>query len=254
MNELPSFLPKLSDLLRKSPASQHVWTIGYDVGQVRDPSALVVAEALPTPSGRTLHARPCDAAASVPRGQSFCNDKCADELVDTFRIHDLGRLPLGTRYPEQVASVREVIARVNLRGAKPYVHVDVTGVGRPVADTLRDGLDGTDYYLSAVSITSGTTLKPQGLGAPEVSVGKERLVSRLQVLLDHGRILLAADDKESRALVRELQTFELRAQASGMKAGAFKTGTHDDLAVALGLAVLYEPSRSVVRYFKVPWA
>jgi hypothetical protein len=232
--------------------AENVWTLGLDIGQVRDPSALVVTEAVPTPTGRAVHADPCDADASVPRGRAFCNERCADELVDLFRVHDLGRLPLGTRYPEQVASVREVIATVNLRGITPYVHVDVTGVGRPVSDMLREGLDGTDYYLSAVTLTSGTALRPTGMGSAEVSVGKEHLVSRLQVLLDRGRILLP-EDKESHALVRELQDFELRAQASGMIAGAFKTGSHDDLAVALGLCCLYDPSRATVRYFRAPW-
>ncbi len=169
-----------------------------------------------------------------------------------FRVHDLGRLPLGTRYPEQVTSVREVIARVNRRGIVPSLSVDVTGVGRPVTDMLREGLDGTDYHLSAVTLTSGTALRPSGMGSAEVSVGKEHLVSRLQVLLDRGRILLP-EDKESRALVRELQDFELRAQASGMIAGAFKTGSHDDLAIALGLCCLYDPSRATVRYFPAPW-
>jgi hypothetical protein len=233
-------------------AEANTWTIGYDVGQVRDPSALVVVEALPTRTGRAVHASPCDAGPSVPRGGGFCNERCADELADVFRVHDLGRLPLGTRYPEQVVSVREVVARVNRRGIVPYLHVDVTGVGRPVTDMLREGLEGSDYYLSAVTLTSGTTIRPRGMGSAEVSVGKEHLVSRLQVLLDHARILLP-DDKESRALVRELQDFELRASAAGMTSGAFKTGSHDDLAVALGLAVLHDPSRDRVRYFGPVW-
>jgi hypothetical protein len=230
-----------------------VWTIGYDVGQVRDPSALVVAEAVPTPSGRVAHASPCDAGSSVPRGASFCNDRCRDELIDLFRIHDLGRLGLGVRYPEQVVAVREVIARMNARKVAPYLFVDCTGVGRPVVDLLREGLDGADFCLSAVTLTGGTNLRPSNIGNPEVSVGKELLVSRLQVLLDRERILLP-DDKESRALVRELQDFELRASASGMTSGAFKTGSHDDLAIALGLAVMFDPSGQSVTYSPAPWA
>jgi hypothetical protein len=35
---------------------------------------------------------------------------------------------------------------------------------------------------------------------------------------------------------------------------AFRTGSHDDLAVALGLAVLFDPIGQQVRYFKAPWA
>jgi hypothetical protein len=141
---------------------------------------------------------------------------------------------------------------MNRRGVSPFVHLDVTGVGRPIRDMLDEGLGGCDHLLSAVSITSGMNLRPQLLGSPEISVGKEYLVSRLQVLLDRDRVALP-DDKESRALVRELQDFELRASASGMTSGAFRIGSHDDLAIALGLACLFDPSGQQVRYFPAPW-
>jgi hypothetical protein len=65
--------------------------------------------------------------------------------------------------------------------------------------------------------------------------------------LDQGRILLP-DDKESRALVRELQDFELRASAAGVASGAFRTGSHDDLAIALGLSCLYDATGQSVTY------
>jgi hypothetical protein len=79
---------------------------------------------------------------------------------------------------------------MNARGVTAFVHVDVTGLGRPISHLLREGLEGFSYYLSAVTITTGTALRPMGMGAAEISVGKEHLVSLLQVLLDHGRILL----------------------------------------------------------------
>ena len=71
------------------------------------------------------------------------------------------------------------------------------------------------------------------------------------LLLDRDRVALP-DDKESIALVRELQDFELRASASGMTSGAFWTGSHDELAIALGLACLFDPSGQKVRYFLAP--
>jgi len=76
--------------------------------------------------------------------------------------------------------------------------------------------------------------------------------SRRLVLLDHGRVALP-NDKESAALVRELQDFELRASASGMTSGAFRTGSHDDLAIALGLACLFDPSGQQVTYWPAPY-
>jgi hypothetical protein len=230
----------------------NTWTVGYDVGQVRDPSALVIAEAVPTPTGRGLHTSWCGSGLSVPVGGGFCDGGCEPERIDVFRVHDLGRLPLGTRYPAQVRSVRDAVAGLNARGHVPFLLVDVTGVGRPVVDALREGLEGADCTLSAVTLTGGMNLRPTNLGAPEASVGKEYLVSRMQVLLDQERVLLP-DDKESRALVRELQDFELRASASGLASGAFRTGAHDDLAIALGLACLFDPSGQSVRYWPAPW-
>ena len=139
-----------------------------------------------------------------------------------FRVHDLGRLALGTSYPDVVSAVNRVIERLNDDRIPPYVLVDTTGVGRPVVDMLTDGLTDRSYVLSAVTILAGDYLKGS-LGANEVHCGKEYLVSRLQVLLDHRRILLPRG-RESRALVRELKDFDLKATATGMTAGAFRTG------------------------------
>jgi hypothetical protein len=63
----------------------------------------------------------------------------------------------------------------------------------------------------------------------------------------------ASRGRESRALVRELKDFDLKATATGITAGAFRTGTHDDLAIGLGLATLYDPSRWQVRNVPSPW-
>jgi len=67
---------------------------------------------------------------------------------------------------------------------------------------------------------------------------KAHLVSRLQSLLQLNRIHMG-DYEEMRALARELADYELRVTDNArVTAGAFKSGTHDDLATALGLAVL----------------
>lgn len=64
------------------------------------------------------------------------------------------------------------------------------------------------------------------------------------------------DTDQTRALAEELRTYEIRVseQTANLQAGAFKTGAHDDMATALGLAVLFDPSREQVRYFPAPWA
>ena len=67
------------------------------------------------------------------------------------------------------------------------------------------------------------------------------MVSRLQALLQTGRILLPKTS-EADALARELLDYELRVdQDANERYGAFKVGSHDDLVTALGLAVQEPP-------------
>jgi hypothetical protein len=65
------------------------------------------------------------------------------------------------------------------------------------------------------------------------------LVSRLTALFQRDRIELP-DTDESRALAEELKAFQVRATTRGLQAEAMG-GYHDDLIIALGLAVLFEP-------------
>jgi hypothetical protein len=73
-------------------------------------------------------------------------------------------------------------------------------------------------------------------------LGKAYLVSRLQALLQTQGILLPPDHPEARAMADELKVYEIRVDTNANDTyGAFKVGTHDDLATALGLAVLDDP-------------
>ncbi|MCB1035516.1 MAG: hypothetical protein KDD47_16960 [Acidobacteria bacterium] len=184
--------------------------IGVDIGQQQDPTAICVAET--EPRGQLLH----------------------------YRIRHLERLPLGTSYPRVADRIRGVAASVSQRtGATPAVFVDATGVGAPVMDLLRQH---TPELHSAVAVlfTSGSRRR-EHRRAGKVTLGKARMVGRLQALLQAGRIHLP-NTQEAQALARELQVYELRVDGNGRaRFGAFKTGTHDDLATALGLAIQFEP-------------
>jgi hypothetical protein len=75
----------------------------------------------------------------------------------------------------------------------------------------------------------------------ELRLPKALLVSRLQVLLQSGRIHLP-QTQEAAALVDELLAYEIRVdEAAQATFGAFRVGAHDDLATALGLACWGEP-------------
>ena len=210
-------------------------TIGVDVGQRVDPTAIAVCE----------------------------------RQGDRYNVRHLERLTLGTPYPAVAERIGEVYRgavewraaslfeeEVEKKGSLPewltspqdrdrqaarstWLLVDATGVGTPVVDLIREqgGLAGAK--LTACFFTSGDrcTVKP---GAPEASVGKAYLVSRLQALIQSKRIALPRT-AEARALADELLDYEIRVdEAANMTAGAFKVGAHDDLVTALGLACLVE--------------
>ena len=110
------------------------------------------------------------------------------------------------------------------------LYVDATGVGQPVVDLL----SAATARPIACYFTHGDR-RTQERG--RVSIGKAWLVSRLQSLLQTGRLHLPAT-AEARQLAKELQDYEIRVdQDANDRYGAFKVGTHDDLVTALGLAV-----------------
>lgn len=220
--------------------------IGVDVGQKRDPTAICVAE-LEWRAGSTA-------------GRD-----------DHYVIRYLARLPLGTPYPEvadEVVRIRNGImtelakqprpsdARVaagSLEGAvvlngdgsvKPYLppshptitlYVDATGVGQPVVDLL----EAKKAAPIGCWFVHGERRTKQGR---EVRLGKAWMVSRLQVLAQSGRIHLPKT-AEAEATRRELLEYEIRVSEDAHDTyGAFRTGKHDDLVTALGLATQAPPA------------
>lgn len=180
--------------------------IGVDVGQRTDPTAVAVVEAVDR-DGRAH-----------------------------FLVRHLERLPLGTPYPAVTARLRSIAEQVAERtGGVPSVYVDATGVGAPVVDLLR----GAGLSVTPVYFTHGDRRTRE---AGEVRLGKAWLVSRLQVLLQDGRLHLPRTT-EADALAKELLNYEIRVDQDGNdRYGAFKVGTHDDLVTALGLAVQEDAS------------
>jgi hypothetical protein len=200
--------------------------IGVDVGQRADPTAIAVVE-------------------RQERGED-----------DHHVVRFLERLPLGTPYPtvaerleavvdgvkgkaerRQVETARwtaggQAVTLYEERDIIPHVtlYVDATGVGQPVVDLLAvAGVRPIACYF-----THGDRRVRTG---HEVSIGKAWLVSRLQALLQTGRLHLP-DTDEARVLARELQDYEIRVdEDANDRYGAFKVGTHDDLVTALGLGV-----------------
>jgi hypothetical protein len=199
-------------------------TVGVDVGQLADPSAIAVVRSVP------------------PR-------------LQTLRLE---RLPLRQPYPQQARRLASLLA--NLRAyaiseatspadrTQPItVLVDVTGIGRATFDLLQEAITTSNVKVTAVTLTSGSATKREG---HELHVPKQDLIDTLRRAMEEQRLQVPTDSKEYRALTSELRTFlGKKESASSLTTGA-RSGSHDDLVIALSLAVYganASPRRTRVR-------
>jgi len=180
--------------------------VGLDLGQVADYTAIAVLERPPVPTDAPPYKPP------------------------VYALRHLERLPLGTSYPDVVAAVGDLMGRLPRRG--PLV-ADATGVGRPVIDLLRAA--GLDPIPVVVHGGDQTTVVEGYRRVP-----KRELVAVAQVLLQQRRLRVARSLPLVKALVEELQTFEVKISDTGHDSyGVWREGKHDDLVFATALACWY---------------
>ena len=227
--------------------------LGVDIGKQRDPTALVLVQVLE-------RVAPTD--TQPKRTQAH------------YRVQRLERLELGIDYPRVAQYLVSVLldlnqfekrvrkdeydrrlGRYDLRAVRlPVdVYVDATGVGGPVYDMLVDAVranPGTDRArLHDIRIKHGDKYD-SGTGM----LGKQFLVSKMQTLLQEGRVEFSSRFPEVDQLVRELKDYEIKISEDGSDTyGAFRVGTHDDLATALGLACVEDPAASRIEAGPLLW-
>ena len=204
--------------------------VGIDVGQAHDPTAIAIVSRITTdttnPALSELNPEP------HPR----------------YEVQHLERLRLGMPYPAQVDHLEALLCRPPLDRMAPRVLVDYTGVGRPVFDMFagRHAL----RRAQGVVITGGRDTTRHG---PGWSVPKGELVSKLQALLHAGELRIAASLPDAPVLLRELQDFRVRFTDSGNASFNAREGAHDDLVLALALAVFGLSRPETVRELDVVW-
>jgi hypothetical protein len=194
-----------------------MFSIGVDLGQRRDYSVVAIVERVPRVDCRF------DTVQWAWRERD-----AADEWV----VRHLERMPLGTPYTTVTERIVELARSPKLRGERRLV-VDATGVGMPVVDMLRAAQPGCG--IAAVWITGGQGERFDG---KVWHVPKLELLARLQTLLETKRLRIAERMREAGTLGRELLDIKSAKRASGrLKVGAEGVGEHDDLALAVALAV-----------------
>lgn len=184
--------------------------VGVDLGKRSDPSTVAVIE-----------------LQTAPNGDKF------------FYERFLKRFTLRMLYTDIASTLSkldtQLIARAATEGKKADVvyNLDASGVGEGVAEIVEAKMPRAEIYRTY--ITGG--INPT-LDGHEIRLPKQQLVSTLLAAFDRDRLYLSKNSRELDAMLSELETFEIHVSESGAdQYGAFKTGSHDDLVVALGLAV-----------------
>jgi hypothetical protein len=197
--------------------------VGLDLGQARDFSALAIIE-----RGNT--ATTTDFEGEKP---NCTNTK--DEINQLHCIH-LHRWQLRTSYPAIVADVVEMINGLDperTTGGKTVLAIDATGVGAPVVDLFKR--EKINAILAPIQIVAGANVSEEN---GMTRVPKRDLVSVVQVGLQNRKLKIAESLDLAETLSRELQNFTVKiTDAANDVYGAWREGTHDDLVLAVALAV-----------------
>jgi hypothetical protein len=198
------------------------YTIGVDLGQVYDHSALAVVERL------------------VQVGEF------QDEPRDDFHhVVHLQRWDLGTPYREVVAAVSHLIQRAKLQEA--LVVLDGTGIGGAVVKLFQEAYQRNQlgaFWPRSYVITGGRETK-HGL------VPKRELVAKLQTQLQAGRLKVAARLQLAEVLKREMLQFRAKTLPTGGDTyEAARERDHDDIVLAVALACWARHSLTEPRQFR----
>lgn len=218
------------------------YTIGIDLAQVNDFSALAVVERLVARSNSQL---------------------ARLTMLDHHYVRHIKRWEQGTPYATVVKETGELIQRGRIYGDRiagtkdeyevkrpgileeAIIVIDGTGVGREVADLYmqahRLGRLGR-WWPRAVVITGGRETTDQ-------IVPKRELVGKMQTLLQSGRLKVADSLPQAELLRKEMLEFKVKMTPTGQETyeSARERG-HDDLVIAVALACWYRHSTTEPRW------
>ena len=188
------------------------YAAGVDVGKRHDPSALAIVERrqLMAPDGRHSN-RPIENGDPV------------------YHVVHAQRFPLHEPYPLQGQRLARLLSsREELAGCE--VLIDRTGVGDGVIDQWKRDIP----EIRPIVLTAGREVVRAGR---ELHISKSVLIQELQGHLHYQTIKVPKDLPEAEAIAREAADFEVHYSASGALQWNAKSGAHDDLIVAIALAL-----------------
>ena len=136
----------------------------------------------------------------------------------------------GRPYPNIVSRVADYLSRPPLADQYLLV-VDATGVGRGVVDMIRSaGISPIALTITGAARVTGSKRAPR--------VPKVDLIEGLLLAFQSGTIKIAAELEHAPTLSRELTELRRKISANGhVSFGVWREGEHDDLILALAMAV-----------------
>ena len=184
-----------------------MWYCGLDLGQAADYTALVALD--------------------------------RDNETMVYRCRHLHRFPLNTPYTTQVDQVISWLAIQGMEGCS--LVVDHTGVGRAVVDLLLSR--NPPVSIVPVTITAGLDFSGDRRGG--FRVPKKDLVTALNLVLQQRRMKIPRTLALADTLATELGNFKVKVTAAANETfGAWREGQHDDLVLALAMAVWYSEEQN----------
>jgi hypothetical protein len=222
------------------------FTLGLDLGQVSDPSAIAILDE--KTEARVIQ-DPAEALLGAPGSKV---------LSRSYLLRQLERPALGTSYPDIVRGVKEFCDNPALRDQVDVV-VDATGVGRPVIDVMREnGLSPIPVVITFGNAGKDVIMDDDGY----FRVPKVDIMASLQVLFGSGRLKYPLEllDREGVNLVpvwlMEMERFKMKQTKSGnMTYEAWRETDHDDIVLAIALPcwwVLYSRPKTEVVDMSLP--
>jgi hypothetical protein len=207
--------------------------VGVDLGQQRDPTAITIIERGYVSAGKLYN---------VPYWYNGREIYAAREPVKLeYHVRHLERPALGTSYVDVVERI--IMLLKSLGDDELVLTVDMTGVGRPVADMLKRRLEewleaDRSIHLNTawITITGGDSVtKAEGGG---IRVPKRDLASAPLVLMQNKQLKIAEGLQLADTLKRELLNFKVKINiATGHDSyEAWREGDHDDLVLAVAMA------------------
>jgi hypothetical protein len=221
-------------------------TVGIDVGQVNDPTAVCVCEVSQIDTGKIRYRGKPTLGHHDVKGNWIPPKGAEPVLRSEYTVRHIARLPLGTSYPDVAIIIADMLCSPMFANRNVRVLIDVTGVGKPVYEMLKKEIalrpQCKHIRLKPITFSHGEKYnRKTGVMA------KKFLVSGLQSLLQEKRVH-GPDTPEMKVTVEELRVYEIKVGDEGSSTYGAKKGKHDDLATALGLSCLEDPFSEQVRH------